>query len=73
MRIVYIHQYYCNTGMTGGIRSYEQARRLVARGHTVDRLDPRFPGTGHASMIERRGAVLAGAAEPRTGGAAVGL
>jgi glycosyltransferase involved in cell wall biosynthesis len=36
MRIVYIHQYYCNPGMTGGIRSYEQARRLVARGHTVD-------------------------------------
>jgi glycosyltransferase involved in cell wall biosynthesis len=36
MHIVYIHQYYCNPGMTGGIRSYEQARRLVARGHTVD-------------------------------------
>ncbi|MEV0902113.1 glycosyltransferase family 4 protein [Actinoplanes sp. NPDC049802] len=36
MRIVYIHQYYCNPGMAGGIRSYEQARRLVARGHTVD-------------------------------------
>ena len=36
MRIVYIHQYYCNPRMTGGIRSYEQARRLVARGHQVD-------------------------------------
>ena len=35
MRIVYIHQYYCNPTMTGGIRSYEQARRLVAQGHTV--------------------------------------
>jgi glycosyltransferase involved in cell wall biosynthesis len=35
MRIVYIHQYYCNPQMAGGIRSYEQARRLVARGHTV--------------------------------------
>ncbi|AGZ40631.1 glycosyltransferase family 4 protein [Actinoplanes friuliensis] len=35
MRIVYIHQYYCNPQMTGGIRSYEQARRLVARGHEV--------------------------------------
>jgi glycosyltransferase involved in cell wall biosynthesis len=35
VRIVYIHQYYCNPGMAGGIRSYEQARRLVARGHTV--------------------------------------
>ncbi|WP_229071134.1 glycosyltransferase family 4 protein [Actinoplanes sp. DH11] len=36
MHIVYIHQYYCNPRMAGGIRSYEQARRLVARGHTVD-------------------------------------
>jgi glycosyltransferase involved in cell wall biosynthesis len=35
MRNVYIHQYYCNPQMAGGIRSYEQARRLVARGHTV--------------------------------------
>ena len=35
MRIVYIHQYYCNPQMAGGIRSYEQARRLVARGHEV--------------------------------------
>ncbi len=35
MRIVYIHQYYCNPRMAGGIRSYEQARRLVERGHTV--------------------------------------
>ena len=35
MRIVYIHQYYCTPRMTGGIRSYEQARRLVARGHEV--------------------------------------
>lgn len=36
MRVVYIHQYYCNPQMAGGIRSYEQARRLVANGHTVD-------------------------------------
>jgi glycosyltransferase involved in cell wall biosynthesis len=35
MRIVYIHQYYCNPRMTGGIRSYEQGRRLVAQGHEV--------------------------------------
>lgn len=35
MRIVYIHQYYCNPQMAGGIRSYEQARRLVERGHEV--------------------------------------
>src|SRR3712207_144452 len=35
MRIVYIHQYYCNLQMAGGTRSYELARRLVARGHEV--------------------------------------
>jgi glycosyltransferase involved in cell wall biosynthesis len=36
MRIVYIHQYYCNLDMPGGTRSYELARRLVANGHRVD-------------------------------------
>jgi glycosyltransferase involved in cell wall biosynthesis len=35
MRIVYIHQYYCNLQMWGGTRSFELARRLVARGHEV--------------------------------------
>jgi glycosyltransferase involved in cell wall biosynthesis len=35
MRIVYIHQYYCNLQMWGGTRSYELARRLVSRGHEV--------------------------------------
>jgi glycosyltransferase involved in cell wall biosynthesis len=35
MRIVYIHQYYCNLTMWGGTRSYELARRLVGRGHEV--------------------------------------
>jgi glycosyltransferase involved in cell wall biosynthesis len=36
MRIVYIHQYYCNRAMPGGTRSYELARRLVSGGHQVD-------------------------------------
>jgi glycosyltransferase involved in cell wall biosynthesis len=36
MRIVYLHQYYCNLSMPGGTRSYELARRLVERGHRVD-------------------------------------
>ena len=35
MRIAYIHQYYTTRGMPGGTRSYEFARRLVARGHEV--------------------------------------
>ena len=45
MHIVYIHQYYCNPGMAGGIRSYEQARRLVERGHTVDVITTDITGT----------------------------
>lgn len=36
MRIVYLHQYYCTPDEPGGIRSYEFARRMVARGHSVD-------------------------------------
>jgi glycosyltransferase involved in cell wall biosynthesis len=35
MRIVYIHQYYRTPEMSGGTRSYEFARRLVAAGHDV--------------------------------------
>jgi glycosyltransferase involved in cell wall biosynthesis len=35
MRIVYIHQYYCNLQMWGGTRSFELSRRLVSRGHEV--------------------------------------
>ncbi|NYE24189.1 glycosyltransferase family 4 protein [Pigmentiphaga litoralis] len=35
MRIVYIHQYFNTLEMAGGTRSFEMARRLVARGHEV--------------------------------------
>lgn len=35
MRIIYLHQYFTTPDMTGGTRSYEIARRLVARGHEV--------------------------------------
>ena len=36
MKIVYLHQYFCTPEMmSGGIRSYEMARRLVAWGHEV--------------------------------------
>lgn len=35
MRIVYLHQYFNTLSMAGGTRSYEMARRLVARGHDV--------------------------------------
>lgn len=35
MRITYIHQYFNTPSMSGGTRSYEMARRLVAMGHSV--------------------------------------
>lgn len=36
MRITYLHQYFNTPEMSGGTRSYEMARRLVARGHEVN-------------------------------------
>ena len=36
MRITYLHQYFNVPSMSGGTRSYEMARRLVAFGHEVN-------------------------------------
>jgi len=35
MRIVYLHQYFLTPEMSGIVRSYQMARRLVAKGHEV--------------------------------------
>jgi len=35
MRVLYLHQYFTTPSMSGGTRSYEIARRLVAKGHEV--------------------------------------
>lgn len=35
MKILYLHQYFVSPTEAGGTRSYELARRLVARGHDV--------------------------------------
>lgn len=35
MKIIYLHQYFRKPTMSGGIRSYELARRLVRDGHEV--------------------------------------
>jgi glycosyltransferase involved in cell wall biosynthesis len=35
MRVTYLHQYFNTPAQSGGTRSYEMARRLVARGHQV--------------------------------------
>lgn len=49
MRIVYIHQYFVTPSMPGGTRSYEQARRLVGRGHDVHVITT-ATGTERASL-----------------------
>lgn len=36
MKIIYLHQYFNTPAMSGGTRSYEMARRLVAAGHEVN-------------------------------------
>ncbi|POQ98360.1 glycosyltransferase WbuB [Alkalispirochaeta sphaeroplastigenens] len=36
MKITYLHQYFNTPAMSGGTRSYEMARRLVAMGHEVN-------------------------------------
>ncbi|WOE74805.1 glycosyltransferase family 4 protein [Alterisphingorhabdus coralli] len=36
LKIVYLHQYFNTPEMQGGTRSYEFAKRLVAKGHKVD-------------------------------------
>ena len=35
MRVTYLHQYFATPEGSTGTRSYELARRLVARGHDV--------------------------------------
>ena len=35
MKIVYLHQHFRTPEMSGGTRSYEMGRRLVAAGHEV--------------------------------------
>ncbi len=35
MRVLYFHQYFTGRGGSGGTRSYEMARALIARGHRV--------------------------------------
>lgn len=44
MKILYLHQYFNTPSMNGGTRSYEMARRLVARGHEVHMITSRREG-----------------------------
>ena len=46
MRLVYLHQYFTTPQMAGGTRSYEMARRMVARGHEVHMVTADASGRG---------------------------
>ena len=55
MRIIYFHQHFSTPQGTTGIRSYEMARRLIARGHEVTMVCGRYQGgqTGLTSPFVR--------------------
>ncbi|WP_232903124.1 glycosyltransferase family 4 protein [Marinobacter sp. G11] len=44
MKIIYLHQYFRTPEMSGGTRSYEMARRLVAAGHEVHMVTSKTDG-----------------------------
>lgn len=52
MKIVYLHQYFKTPGMSGGTRSYEMARRLVAAGHEVHMVTSWTDDTKHSDWFE---------------------
>jgi glycosyltransferase involved in cell wall biosynthesis len=55
MRIIYLHQYFNTPAQSGGTRSYEMARRLVAHGHEVTMITSDRAGQGsrvREEMIE---------------------
>ena len=51
MKVLYFHQYFLTPQQAGGTRSYEMARRLVARGHQVTMVTSAY---GDAARLERR-------------------
>lgn len=48
MKIVYLHQYFTTPSMSGGTRSYEFAKRLIAAGHDVHMITSDREGSGKA-------------------------
>jgi glycosyltransferase involved in cell wall biosynthesis len=52
VRIIYLHQYFTTPDHVGGIRSYEMARRLVAKGHDVQMITTYNRPTDKTSWFE---------------------
>src|SRR5690554_1142917 len=62
LSIIYLHQYFNTPDMSGGTRSYELARRLVAKGHrveliTTDRTDGKG-GDGKWRVTQENGIIV---------------
>ena len=36
MKVIYLHQYFNTPKKTGGVRSYDIAKHLINKGHTVE-------------------------------------
>lgn len=52
MKIIYLHQYFKTPKMSGGTRSYEIAKRLVANGHEVHILTSWTEETSHDDWFD---------------------
>lgn len=52
MKIVYLHQYFKTPNMSGGTRSYEMGKRLVAAGHEVHIITSWTEDTEHTDWFE---------------------
>ena len=55
MKILYIHQYFNTPKMPGSTRSYEFAKRLVARGDTVYMVTTNWQGKSNLSYTLEEG------------------
>lgn len=53
MKIIYLHQYFNTPDMSGGTRSYEMARRLVAMGHEVHIVTSNRDGGARSDWYEQ--------------------
>ena len=54
MHVLYLHQHFVSPEQPGGTRSYEMARRLVARGHRVTLLGTIARSRGRGPGVEHR-------------------
>ena len=55
MNILYLHQYFNTPSMPGSTRSYEFAKRLVARGDTVHMVTTNWQGKSKSSFTNESG------------------